>query len=276
MTSSDSGEVNIDSKVAFVVSPIGQKGTQPRHLSDLALTYIFRKALTSPEWTVIRGDEETSTDSISTQIVERILTADLVIADLTGHNANVFYELAVAHGYKRPVIQVISEGESIPFDIADQRTIVYNLADPASVDASINAIQQAASWLEDKDLFRNPLSTRDAFQHVASAGGSSGELADVLESLLTQMSGMARSIALLERRDRVGRDGIAVGRAIRSDGQGVRINERDYQDVDEYRRAQSRVVRKATPQEEYEYQMKRERDLERVRELDPELNPDPS
>jgi len=51
--------------------------------------------------------------------------SDLVIADLTYHNPNVFYELAVRHLNKKPVIHLIKKGEKIPFDINDRRTIFY-------------------------------------------------------------------------------------------------------------------------------------------------------
>ena len=47
--------------------------------------------------------------SITTQIVDQILTAALVVADLTGHNANVLYELAIRHVVRKPVVQLIQK-----------------------------------------------------------------------------------------------------------------------------------------------------------------------
>jgi hypothetical protein len=53
----------------------------------------------------------------------------LVVADLTGLNPNVFYELALRHALNRPAIQMIATGERIPFDVGQTRTIVFNHQD---------------------------------------------------------------------------------------------------------------------------------------------------
>lgn len=62
---------------------------------------------------------------ITKAIIEQIITADLVIADLTGINPNVFYELAIRHSYRKPAIQIIKGKLDIPFDISNMRTILY-------------------------------------------------------------------------------------------------------------------------------------------------------
>jgi hypothetical protein len=46
---------------------------------------------------------------------------------MTGHNPNVFYELAVRHGANKPVVHMIAKGENIPFDVAANRAIYYTL-----------------------------------------------------------------------------------------------------------------------------------------------------
>ena len=72
--------------------------------------------------------------SISTQIIDRILNADLVVADLTDHNPNVMYELAVRHAARKPVVQIIQKGQKLPFDISQQRTISLDHKDMDSVE----------------------------------------------------------------------------------------------------------------------------------------------
>jgi len=55
------------------------------------------------------------------------------VADLSGHNPNVFYELAIRHAVRKPVVQLIQTGESIPFDVAATRTIRFDYHDIDSV-----------------------------------------------------------------------------------------------------------------------------------------------
>jgi hypothetical protein len=70
---------------------------------------------------------------ITRQIVEQLLNADLVVADLSEHNPNVFYELAIRHAAFKPVVQLIHTSFKIPFDVAHQRTIFYDHQDLDSV-----------------------------------------------------------------------------------------------------------------------------------------------
>lgn len=80
------------SKSVFVISPIGTPGTDiHRHASNV-LTYVIKKALCEPDWTVVRADEESTPDSIGQRVVDRVIKSDLIVADLTGHNPNVFYD----------------------------------------------------------------------------------------------------------------------------------------------------------------------------------------
>jgi hypothetical protein len=56
------------------------------------------------------------------------------VADLTGRNANVFYELAVRHAIRRPYVQIIDRDDTLPFDLSGARTIQFSLQDPDSVE----------------------------------------------------------------------------------------------------------------------------------------------
>ncbi|MDQ0730714.1 hypothetical protein [Arthrobacter sp. B1I2] len=183
-------------KSAFVVSPIGQPGSESERNANLALRYIFKKALDPAEWRVHRADEGEKPDSIGHHVIRSIVEADLVIADLTDHNPNVFYELAVAHGYRKPVVHLITEGQKIPFDITDQRTISYDLTDPASVDSAITRLARAATAaLASPDELITPLSSFDSFdtlrQSLRDDDSSTGDaLANVLEQITDRMAAL--------------------------------------------------------------------------------------
>jgi len=186
-----------EARTVFVVSPIGKSGTPEYRRAKLVLDFIIKKAFPKPHWTVVRADDEESPDSISTQVIRRIRESDLIVADLSGHNPNVFYELAVAHGYERPVIHMISAGETMPFDIADQRAISYELENPESVDAAITKMAASQRWLDDNpDLLRTPLSTYGAFTAISSTqpGSESNEaIAEALGEIVHRLGRLERS-----------------------------------------------------------------------------------
>lgn len=75
---------------------------------------------------LIRMDELMSIGSITTQIQQEIKNSDLVIADISNHNANVMFELGFAISSSIPVLPLLRRGEQIPFDIATIRAIIYD------------------------------------------------------------------------------------------------------------------------------------------------------
>ena len=72
-----------------------------------------------------RVDELARPGSITRDIVEGILDADVVIADLTSRNPNVFYELGIAHSVGNKTIMTTQSIADVPFDIANYRVLIY-------------------------------------------------------------------------------------------------------------------------------------------------------
>jgi hypothetical protein len=103
-------------KVCFVVMPF------KRELKPVYDTIC--EVLRKDHWTVIRADEIGRPRRITDAIMQAIFTSDLIIADLTGNNPNVFYELGVAHAIGCDVI-LLTQEQTIPFDIITERTIFY-------------------------------------------------------------------------------------------------------------------------------------------------------
>jgi hypothetical protein len=75
----------------------------------------------------IRADSLPEPGRITSQIIDLLNGADLVIADLTANNANVFYELSCRHAVGKPAIHMALDGTPLPFDVADNRTIFYTM-----------------------------------------------------------------------------------------------------------------------------------------------------
>src|SRR5262245_16964103 len=146
-----------DKPLCFVICPIGKEGTEERERSDNVLNHIIRPA--AARYHVVRADQDSRPGHITTQIVEHLLEAPLVVADLSFHNANVFYELAVRHGTRKPVIHM-SDGKWLPpFDVAPQRTILFDATDLGNaMKAKEELARQIAAVELDPKNFDNPLS----------------------------------------------------------------------------------------------------------------------
>lgn len=80
-----------------------------------------------------------------------------MIADLTGHNPNVFYELAIRHATGKPVIQLIEHNEKIPFDIFDFSTIHIDHSDLESVAVCKEKLENYIRSCFDGEPILNPI-----------------------------------------------------------------------------------------------------------------------
>ena len=81
----------------------------------------------------VRADQIARSDRITDDIWTHINEARLSIADLTGRNPNVFYELGLAHGCHRQAILLTQEQDDIPFDLNELRYIKYDPNDLTSL-----------------------------------------------------------------------------------------------------------------------------------------------
>ena len=62
---------------------------------------------------------------LNSGLITKAIIEQIISADLTGSNPNVFYELAIRYSYRKPAIQIIKGAMEIPFDVANMRTISY-------------------------------------------------------------------------------------------------------------------------------------------------------
>ena len=146
-------------KSCFVIAPLGEDGSAVRVRSDKVFRHVVKPAVEECGYSPLRSDIEPRPGMIGQQIISHLLEDDLVIADLTGLNANVFYELAIRHMVSKPVVQIIQKGESLPFDITQSRTIFLDHTDLDSVERCRQEIITQIRELErDPSLVENPVS----------------------------------------------------------------------------------------------------------------------
>ncbi len=142
----------------FVICAIGGIGTPIRRRADNIYNHIVKPAV--GDIIPVRADLLDSPGVITNQVVELLLESELVIADLTGGNPNVYYELALRHISRKPCIQLIEEGEALPFDIANMRTVQVNSRDLESANRCREDLEkQIATVLASGYIPESPISS---------------------------------------------------------------------------------------------------------------------
>jgi hypothetical protein len=123
---------------------------------------IYRPVCAANGLEIWRVDEISRPGSITRDIVEGILDADVVLADLTSKNANVFYELGIAHAVGNKTIMTAQDASDVPFDIANFRVIFYEQSISGSKKLKVDLDKAIKELLVALDRTNNP------FQEVVS------------------------------------------------------------------------------------------------------------
>ncbi|MEO0618104.1 MAG: hypothetical protein AAFZ01_02365 [Pseudomonadota bacterium] len=153
-------------KTCFVICAIGLPGSSERKHADIVLNYLIKPTVEQAGYRVKRADEATSAGMITVDTINDIFDSDLVIADLTFHNPNVFYELGLRHSTKRPTIHIASHDTSLPFDNADHRAVFYEIADWNSHNACRASLTQHVEAIG-TGFVTNPVSVAQAHKNDA-------------------------------------------------------------------------------------------------------------
>jgi hypothetical protein len=107
----------------FVMMPFGE-------WFDRYYQEIYVPAIKEAGFEPVRADELFTTGSVVEQIWEQIEKTKLLLADLTGKNPNVFYELGLAHAARKPVVFTAGALDDVPFDLRHLRVIIYDVREP--------------------------------------------------------------------------------------------------------------------------------------------------
>jgi hypothetical protein len=190
-------------RVCFVISPIGADASPTRRSIDGLVDAVIEPLLTHIGFDVIVAHRMANAGSITSQVVELLLAADLVVANLTELNPNVMYELAVRHAVRKPVVTIAEIDTRLPFDIADQRTIFYR-NDMAGVPELRRVLKTAAEEALKDDNPDNPVyraAKAQVMREVAPTDSQRFLLdrLDRLENLMQQVAARAPNISAQRR-----------------------------------------------------------------------------
>lgn len=185
-----------EGKVCFVIAPIGEPDTEIRDRADKIFEYFITPIVEKYSYKPIRADHISEPGMITKQIIDLIIESPLVIADLTNHNPNVFYELAIRHATKKPLIQIMDKGEKIPFDVVGFRTIPLDIHDIAFIAKSKDQLEEQIKSIENgKNEIETPISgALDLKILKGSENPEKRQIADLIESI----SEFKSSLSLIE------------------------------------------------------------------------------
>lgn len=150
-------------KICFYITPIGTDESEERKHADLFTSSLVQPALDELGLKVVRADKIGEPGMITSQVIEYLKRSRLAIADLSYLNPNVFYEVALRHALRLPVVQLIRKADRLPFDINQSRTLVFDTSDIYSLVPKLQTYRseianQARKALEDPESVGNPIS----------------------------------------------------------------------------------------------------------------------
>ena len=131
---------------AFIIRPFGKKKDGKGDEIDFDAV---ARDLIDPALTAVGAEGRETLDivqsgNIRTDMFRRLLTADLVVADLSIHNANVFYELGIRHALRdHGTLMLRCDADSFPFDLQTDRYFTYDKKDPAASVAKLTESLEA-------------------------------------------------------------------------------------------------------------------------------------
>jgi len=119
---------------AFLISQIGKADTDIRKRADEVFRYIVAPIVEEFVLKLQRSDLDPTPGQVTAQILNSILNSKVIIADLTGRNPNVYYELGVVHSFGVPVVILVDKAGSLSFDAQNERVI--EIGDEGIISAS--------------------------------------------------------------------------------------------------------------------------------------------
>ena len=150
MNQSD-GTTTTRQRRAFVLMPF-----------ERALDWVYDDLIKPPfedaDYLVTRADDIVSQQNILRDVVAGICEADVVVADLTNTNPNVYYELGLAHALEKQVVLLSQDVNKVPFDLRSYRILEYGSRFDAFDEAKKRLETLAKAVAEGRVRFGSPVS----------------------------------------------------------------------------------------------------------------------
>ena len=110
----------------FVIMPFSDpEGYDPGHFRSV-YEYTFKPAIEAAGYEALRIDDNSVSNLIHSKMMNELVTAPMVLCDLSTNNPNVLYELGIRHAFDKPVVLVQEIGQNRIFDIAGITSVEYH------------------------------------------------------------------------------------------------------------------------------------------------------
>lgn len=187
--------LNFDTE-CFFVAPIGRVGSDVRKRSDLVLKYVVGPAANELGLGTIRADEISDPGIITLQVITHVLKARAVVADLTGGNQNVYYELGIRHAAQLPTVLIADDNTELPFDAGQLRTVFFDHENLESADYARSQIcAQLRSAMD--GVVQSPVTSSVQIQVLAAGSTVERAIANLVsrvDDLVTHLGARGASL----------------------------------------------------------------------------------
>ncbi|MDH4202303.1 MAG: hypothetical protein OEV87_05370 [Phycisphaerae bacterium] len=136
--------------LCFVIMPFGKEGSDEHEHYTTVYDHIIKRAIADSGFEPLRADEIPDSGPIPEEVKKRLRVANLVLADLSDRNPNVFYELGYRHALSKPLITIADDVSSIPFNLSPYRTIQYAIDDVTKADKARDLIIKYAKEIKER------------------------------------------------------------------------------------------------------------------------------
>jgi len=173
-------------QTCFVIMPFGNP-------FDKYYEKIYRPAIVDAGLEPRRADEIFTPGPFMRDVVQGIIKSSVILAELTGRNANVFYELGFCHALQKTAVLIAQSEGDIPSDLTALKFITYNTADPdwsKDLQSSVTNTLRSADNEESSSRFRLPgIDDRETTELARSLAGLSPMQKRVFDRIKSEPDG---------------------------------------------------------------------------------------
>jgi hypothetical protein len=189
------------SNLCFVIGPIGEEDSEQRIHADWLLEGVIQPVLKEfTQFIVKRADKDPRPGLIDAQLIEDLLDADLVIADLSFFNPNAYYEIGIRHMAQKPIIHMQLKAEKPPFDLSLYRAIKFALRKPSDLSTACNELKEAINAVLAKGYeVDNPVTRARGRIKLKESASSEGQvLLDQMKAIQDRMDDLEISTRIAQ------------------------------------------------------------------------------